>query len=143
MAVLSPEQKAQTRDFFKKIYDSELGYTEAIAKKRSPRIKANDTIKKYDVVYTNQLNFDGNWVAHYGVVYKVKDDLCYCLTITSGGGYAKFPINESRIFAGSYFTPSFAVFPLIDAIKNFVFIYDAKKEFDNAVKTIKNHISKL
>lgn len=99
------------------------------------------SLKKYDVIKTNKINFGNNPVPHWAVVYKVVDGLAYCLTITSKEKYGKLKIEKSRMFSQrGYFVPTFAIIPEDIALKHFEFVYDAKAEFDRMVKIVKNII---
>lgn len=95
-------------------------------------------LQKYDVIKTNLVNYGTNRIPHYAVVYKVVDDLVYCVTLTSKETYGKMKVTKSRVFKNiSYFVPCFSVVPHKAAVKKFAFVYDKPREFDKVIEEIK------
>lgn len=94
------------------------------------------SLQKYDLIKSAYCNFGIRETAHYGVVYKVIDDLAYVLTITSKDHYGRIKMQKSRMFKDGFFTPCFCIIPVNKAIEGFYGVMDSKRDFDDAVRTV-------
>jgi hypothetical protein len=91
-------------------------------------------LKKYDVVYCDTFA-----TSHYLVVYKVKDNRVFCCPITSKEKHSIHQIKNDRVFYNNYISKGTVEYDLEECRKNFVRVYENKREMDLIFKKIKDY----
>lgn len=98
------------------------------------KIRYTEVIKKYDILYMQTMQG-----AHYVLCHKVKDNIVYGLVLTSKQEcHNLMEIKEDRFFNGNFITKAYLCWDIETARKNFVRVYESRKEADQAFKQVKS-----
>lgn len=101
------------------------------------KINKVDQIKRYDIVYISVLG----GIPHYLMVDKVIDDkvYCVCFSSTKKDYFILHEVENDRILSGSYVTNIYFCLSLDECKKNFIRVYEDKREALRIFNKIKSY----
>ena len=98
-----------------------------------------DTMKKCDVVYIQTFTS-----THYMLVHKVDGDTCHGVIISSKDkAHSMHEIQKDRAFLGNFATNSYMSSDLDEAKKQYVKVYENRREVDEIFRKVKKYYKDL
>jgi len=112
---------------------------------KNQNIKSNLDIPK-SIEFGDVILFDISGQNHPCVVFKKEDDgTCHVIVLSTKSHEHHFiaKVEKSRIFSRSNFTSTVVSMPEIQALNNFIAVFDSPKELKAAVRLIKAKYKKI